>query len=82
MHDVIVVGIELMAILVATLWNHRGIVRIENRLGARLGGLQRGISSIQSELAAFRSEFHHGIGLLYRTLGQHDARIDNLEKQQ
>jgi len=82
MHDVIVVVVELMAILGATLWNHRGLVRIENRLGARLGGMQHGISSMQSELAALRSEFHREFEQFYRTLGQHDARIDNIEKQQ
>ena len=70
MHDVVVVGLPLLAILAGTLFNNRDIARLEGRL-----------DRIQTDIASMRGEFHHEFEQFYRTLGQHDARIENLEKR-
>ena len=77
MHDLVVVGVPLLAILPGTLFNNRDI----GRLDTRLDRMQNGIASIRGEVTALRREFHREFEQFYRTLGQHDARIDNLEKQ-
>ena len=74
MHDLVIVGVPLLAILAGMFFNNQQIARVESRLEGRL-------DRIQAELTAMRSEFHHEFEQFYRTLGQHDARIDNLEKQ-
>jgi hypothetical protein len=71
MHDVVIVGVPLIAILAGTLFNNRDISRLEGRL-----------DRIQTELTSMRNEIHKEFEQFYRTLGQHDARIENLEKHQ
>jgi chromosome segregation ATPase len=106
MHDVVVVGIPLLAILGGLLFNNQALARVETRLDGRLdrlennfkdcrgeirdvrteikdfrGEIRNEIKDIGSDLTNLRSEMHHEFEQFYRTLGQHDARIDNLEKQ-
>jgi hypothetical protein len=77
MHDVIVVGVPLLAIMAGAFFNNQGLTRLENRLDKTDARIDR----VQTEITAMRSEFHREFEQFYRTLGQHDARIDNLEKQ-
>jgi hypothetical protein len=75
MHDVVVVGVPLIAILAGTLFNNQALNRLETRLDGRL-------DRMQSEITHLRSEMHREFEQFYRTLGQHDAKIEILEKQQ
>ena len=75
MHDVVIVGVPLIAILAGTLFNNQALTRLETRLDGRL-------DRMQNEITSLRSEMHREFEQFYRTLGQHDVRIDNLEKQQ
>ncbi len=75
MHDVVVVGVPLIAILAGTLFNNQALNRLETRLDGRL-------DRMQSEITNLRSEMHREFEQFYRTLGQHDAKIEILEKQQ
>jgi len=88
-HDVIVAGVPMLAILAGALFNNQGLARLETRVDSRLDKtdvrldrMQSEIGSLRTEMAAMRSEIHREFEQFYRTLGQHDARIDNLEKQQ
>ena len=74
MHDLVIVGVPLLAILAGILFNNQNINRIENRLDGRL-------DRIEAEFTILRTELHREFEEFYRTLGQHDARLDNLEKQ-
>lgn len=72
MHDVVIVGVPLIAILAGTLFNNQALTRLETRLDGRLDRMQSEISSLRSEMQREFEQF-------YRTLGQHYARLDNLE---
>ena len=74
MRDLVIVGVPLLAILAGILFNNQNINRIENRLDGRL-------DRIEAEFTTLRTEMHREFEEFYRTLGQHDARLDNLEKQ-
>ena len=78
MHDLVTVGVPLLAILAGAFFNNQGLARLEGRLDKTDGRIDR----VQAELTALRSEIHREFEQFYRTLGQHDVRIDNLEKQQ
>ena len=70
MHDLVIVGVPLLAIIAGAFFNNQGLARLEGR-----------IDKLQSEITAMRGEFHREFEQFYRTLGQHGARLDNLEKQ-
>ena len=89
MHDVVIVGVPLIAILAGTLFNNQADIDAR-RLGTTPSSDRRVASELtandrnelQSDLTAkrwiacnreFRQQF-------YRTLGQHDAKIEILEK--
>ncbi len=76
MHDVVVVGLPLLAILEGTLFNNRDIARLERRLDR----IEDEIGGMRNELTGLRSEMHREFEQFYRTLGQHDAKIEILEK--
>jgi hypothetical protein len=75
MHDVVIVGVPLIAILAGTLFNNQALTHLETRLDGRL-------DRMQNEITNLRSEMHREFEQFYRTLGQHDAKIEILEKQQ
>ena len=62
----IAAGLPTLAVLIGILMNQRNT----DGLGARLDRVEGRLDRIGSDLREF-----------YRTLGQHDARIDNLEKR-
>jgi hypothetical protein len=91
MHDVIVVGIPLLAIMAGILMNRQDV----NLLRGEIGGLR---SELHSEVGSLRSELHSEIGGLrsemnarfdsiqrdmrefYAELARHDTRIAVLEQ--
>jgi hypothetical protein len=66
----IVVGLPTITVLVGIFLNQRSIDRLERSLGSRIDRLEARLDRIVADLREF-----------YRTLGQHDARLDNLEKR-
>jgi hypothetical protein len=72
MHHAITVGIPVLAILFAALWNNHGLGRLEGRmerLEARIGKVQSDLTSRIDRLQADLSQF-------YRDPGRHDADIE------
>jgi hypothetical protein len=77
MHDTITVGVPVLAILFGILLNQRGLERLDTRIDkleakieARFTHMESRIHRIQADLAQF-----------YRSLGEHSARIEALEKR-
>jgi hypothetical protein len=77
MHDAITVGVPVLAILFGILLNQRGLERLDSRIDkleskvdARFTHMESRIDRIQADLTMF-----------YRILGEHGARIENLEKR-
>ena len=66
----IAVGLPTLTVLVGMFLNQRSFDRLESRLGSRIDRLEARLDRIEADLREF-----------YRTLGQHDARLDNLEKR-
>jgi hypothetical protein len=66
----IMVGLPTLTVLVGMFLNQRAFDRLESSLGSRMDRLEARLDRIEADLREF-----------YRTLGQHDARLDNLEKR-
>jgi len=85
MHDIIGFGVVLLAILVGILFNGRRSERIEDNIkdlrSEFMAELRRESLSIRSEARADIGRIRNYIKGFYRTLGQHDARLDRLEKE-
>jgi predicted nucleic acid-binding Zn-ribbon protein len=99
MHDVVVVGVPLLAILGGMFFNSQALARVEARIDGRVDRLQsevkqtrdelrgetkdiRGdIRDLRTEMTSLRTEMHREFEQFYRTLGQHDAKIEALERQ-
>jgi len=93
MHDVIVVGLPLLAILAGIFFNNSRFDRLETRvdrvqsdLTARIEIVQSGltvrIERVQSDLTARMDRMQADLGNFYGILGEHKAKIENLEKPQ
>lgn len=90
MHDVITVGVPVLAILFGILWNQRGLDRLESRLDKVEAGLNARIDSLsarvdgridkmQSELTARIDRIQADLLQFYRILGEHGADIQTLK---
>jgi len=66
----IAVGLPTVMVLVGIFLNQRSFDRLESSLGGRMDRLEARLDRIEADLREF-----------FRTLGQHDARLDNLEKR-
>ena len=93
MHDVIVVGLPLLAILAGIFFNNSRFDRLETRvdkfqfdLTAKIERVQSDLTAkiekVQSDLTARIDRMQADLGNFYGILGEHKARIENFEKQQ
>jgi predicted RNase H-like nuclease (RuvC/YqgF family) len=101
-HDIIVVGVPLLAILGGILFNNHALdllrrdlketkhelrgeikdIRSEIRdVRAEIKDVRNEVLDIRKDITSLRSEMHREFEQFYRTLGQHDAKIEILEKQ-
>jgi hypothetical protein len=93
MHDVIVVGLPVLAILAGIFFNNSRFDRLETRvdrvqseLNAKIEMVQSSLTTriekVQSDLTGRMDRMQADLGNFYGILGEHKAKIDNLEKQQ
>ena len=66
----IALGLPTLTVLVGIFLNQRSIDRLDSSLGGRMDRLEARMDRIEADLREF-----------YRTLGQHDARLDNMERR-
>jgi hypothetical protein len=76
MHDIVTVGVPVLAILLGILLNQRGLERLdlridklETKMESRFVHMEGRIDRIQADMAQF-----------YRILGEHGAKIENMQK--
>ncbi len=82
MHDVIVVGLPLLAILAGIFFNNSRFDRLETRVDKFQFDLTAKIERVQSDLTVRIDRMQADLGNFYGILGEHKAKIENLEKQQ
>ena len=66
-----------LTVLLGIFLNQRAIDRLENSLGSRIDRLEARMDKFEARLDRLEADLRE----FYRTLGQHDARIDGLEKR-
>jgi hypothetical protein len=69
MHDAITIGVPVLAILFGVLVNQQGLKDLRIEINARFNAMDARIDRIHNDFA----QFHH-------TQGQHDSRLDALER--
>ena len=67
------IGIPVVVILAGILLNRQDANRLDAKIDSKIDGLR---ADIEAKIDALRSDMRE----FYRTLGQHEARLDNLEK--
>lgn len=70
MHDLIVVGVPLLAILAGILLNNSTSNRNTVRIEARIDKVESRLDRMQADLSQF-----------YMILGKHEGKIESLEKK-
>jgi len=63
-------GLPSFMVLIGILLNQLSMDRLEKSLNARMDRIESRLDRIEADLREF-----------YRTLGQHDSRLDNLENR-
>ncbi len=64
----------LIAVLAGILFNNSKLDKLESRLDTRINSLESRVNAGFDRMQADMAQF-------YRILGQHDSRLDNLEKK-
>lgn len=77
----IVVGLPTLTVLVGIFLNQRAFDRLEGSLGSRIDRVEGSLGSRMDRLEARLDRIEADLRQFFRTLGQHDARLDNLEKR-
>ena len=81
MHDTITVGIPVLAILFGVLWNNQGLRDLKSELKSDLKDLRSEMKSDFLRIESKQDRMQADLSQFYRILGEHGARIDNLEKR-
>ena len=70
-------GLPTLTVLVGIYLNQRSFDRLESGLGSRMDRLDSRMDRIEARLDRIEADLRE----FYPSLGQHDARLDNLEKR-
>ena len=77
MHDVISVGVPVLAILFGILLNQQGFRDLKAELTGKIDALHSNIVNTNSRIDRIQADLQQ----FYRTLGEHDKAIDILERR-
>jgi len=79
--EILAIGLPTLSVLVGILLNRSDTNRLDARITTEISALKASVSSdireIRTDLAAIRSDQRE----FYRSLGEHEVRLDNLEKR-
>jgi len=82
--DILAISLPSLSVLVGILLNRSDTNRLDarlttevSRITAEIADLKKDIRDLRNDIASFRSDQRE----FYRTLGQHEVRIENLEKK-
>ena len=82
--EILAIGLPTLTVLVGILLNRNDYNRLdgrisslEGRIAGEINGVRSEISKLRDEVTAIRSDQRE----FYRSLGQHEIRLDNLEKK-
>jgi hypothetical protein len=84
MHDAITVGVPVLAILLGILLNQRGLEQLKSEMDRRFNAVDQRFNAVDARFNAIDARIdriHADFGNFQRTLGQHDARLDAVEKR-
>jgi len=81
MHDVITVGVPVLAILFGILFNQRGLDKLEARLDNRVNGLEARMDRMQADLTGRIDRIQADLTRFYQILGEHGGKIELLSKK-
>lgn len=81
MHDVIIVGIPLLAILAGIFFNNSNSNSNTVRIEARIDKLEGRVDRSESSLSARLDRMQADLSQFYMILGKHEGKIESLEKR-
>ncbi len=74
-HDVLTIGVPVVAIFLAALLNRSDVQRLEDRINKRFDAVEQRFNAIEARFDSIHSDFSE----FHSTLGEHRAKIDRLE---
>ncbi|MFT4114681.1 hypothetical protein [Silvibacterium sp.] len=85
MQATLTIMIPTLVVLIGILLNRQDYARLDAKIDSKINGIDNKIDSkvdgLRADLTAQINELRDDIKEFYRTLGQHDARLDALERQ-
>jgi hypothetical protein len=81
MHDAFTVGIPILAILFGVLWNQQALRDLKIELKGELQSFRSEVLGRFSAVDGRLDRMQSDLSMFYKTLGEHGARIENIEKK-
>ena len=91
MHDVVTVGIPMIAILFGIFWNQRAVDKLESHMDKKFGEVDRRFGEVDRRFGEFDRRFDRiesrmdrmqaDLSGFYREMGRMDAEITHLKGQ-
>jgi hypothetical protein len=75
-------GVTIALILAGILFNRQDVKDLRSELRQQATETNRKVEGLTQQVSDLRAEMFREFREFYRTLGQHDAKIDALEKKQ
>src|SRR5271170_5840899 len=79
--EMLAIGLPTLSVLVGILLNRSDTNRLDARITTEIAALKASVTAENRELRADIALIRSDQREFYRTLGQHEVRIDNLEKK-
>jgi hypothetical protein len=73
----IAVGLPTLTVLVGIFLSQRSFDRLESSFGSRMDRIDARLDRIEARLDRVEADLRE----FFRTIGQHDARLDNVERR-
>ena len=81
MHDVLIVGVPLLAILAGIFFNNSRLERLESRLDGRIDSFESRANSRFDRVDLRLDRMQADLSQFYANPGKHEIRLESLEKR-
>jgi hypothetical protein len=82
--ELLAIGLPTLSVLVGILLNRSDVSRLDGRISTEVSSLRGDIQGLRNDMDKMRDsieQIRNDQREFYRTLGQHEVRLENLEKK-
>jgi hypothetical protein len=81
MHESLQVGLPILTVIIAAVWNNSHADKVEQRMMGQIGRLDGRLNALEARMDAGFQSINNRLDHLLEVAGSHEGRVQTLEKK-